>query len=161
MLAITITRQESYDPLFVIEQATRQAIAQALAADYALDFHYEKDSTFQGDCVYLVISATDAPSIAPVLERLKSLGYSGPHRRVAGRRRPAASDRTPLRGVRRPGVHSPRQRGFRSTSATTSRSCETANHKKGLYKTLLPEGFPDKGTIVLGELDWTVSVIHR
>ena len=51
MLSVTLTRTESYDPLYVIEQATRQAVAQQIAREHsdpknpeALAFHYEKDA---------------------------------------------------------------------------------------------------------------------
>ncbi len=82
MFAVTITRTESFDPLYVIEQATRQAVAQQIAREHAdphdpeaLTFCYEKDANSEGDYVDLVISGTDETRVGLVLRRLRAHGY--------------------------------------------------------------------------------------
>ena len=59
MLSITLTRNESFDPLSVIEQATRQAVAQQIAREHtdpdnpqALTFRYEKAGVGTGSQRY-------------------------------------------------------------------------------------------------------------
>ncbi len=165
MLSITLTRTESYDPLYVIEQATRQAVAQQIAREHAdpknpdaLTFHYEKDANSEGDYVDLVISGTEQHRISLVLKRLRAHGYElecewasdedPPHcieivSSISGDGALPARAREVLEAM---GYHVPLMRDRTSD---------------GLYLTLVPETFPPKRDVTVGDSDWTVSVIHR
>ncbi len=165
MLTITLTRTESYDPLCVIEQATRQAVAQQIAREHAdphdpeaLAFRYEKDSNSEGDYVDLVISGTDESRIGLVLRRLRAHGYDDltvdwladddpPHlvsvlSSGAGLSTPPSRAREVLEAL---GLHVPLVPGA----------------EDGSYKTLVPEFFPDTRTVAVADSEWTVSVLHH
>ncbi len=167
MLTITLTRTESYDPLYVIEQATRQAVAQQIVREHsdpkdpeALAFRYEKDSNSEGDYVDLVISGTDEGRVGLVLRRLRAHGYED----LACE---WASDEDPPHLIEI----------FSSASgdgALPSRAREVLDAlgyhgvpllrdpaADGRYMTLIPATFPGKRGVTLGDSDWTVRVIHR
>ncbi|MGF1473165.1 MAG: hypothetical protein ACFB50_15685 [Rubrobacteraceae bacterium] len=167
MLAITVTRQESFSPLVVIQDAAKQAVSEQVAREQAdpsdseaLKWHYEKDANSAGDYVDLVISGTDEHRIGLVLRRLRSHGYDDltvdwisdedpPHllqilSADSGAPAPPARAREV---VERLGYHVPLLRDGKP--------------EEGLYKTLIPPTFPREETIVLGDSEWTVSVIYR
>lgn len=167
MLSITLTRTESYDPLYVIEQATRQAVAQQIAREHAdpknpeaLTFHYEKDANSEGDYVDLVISGTEEQRISLVLKRLRAHGYDlecewasseaedPPHcveivSKASGDGALPARAREVMEAM---GYHVPLVRDRTSD---------------GCYLTLIPEPFPARRDVTLGDSEWTVSVIYR
>ena len=165
MLSITLTRTESYDPLYVIEQATRQAVAQQIAREHAdpadpgaLTYRYEKDANSEGDYVDLVISGTDERRMGLVLKHLRGHGYElecewasdedPPHcveivSKAAGEGALPARAREVLETM---GYHVPLLRD------------PTAD---GCYLTLVPETFPVRREVTLGDSDWTVSVVYR
>ncbi len=166
MLTITLTRTESYDPLYVIEQATRQAVAQQIVREHsdpkdpeALAFRYEKDSNSEGDYVDLVISGTDESRVGLVLKRLRAHGYDNlacewtsdedpPHlievvSKASGKGACPSRAREVLDAI---GYHVPLLRDQTSD---------------GCYMTLIPPTFPAKGDVCLGNSDWTVRVIYR
>ncbi len=166
MLTITLTRTESYDPLYVIEQATRQAVAQQIAREHsdpgnpdALTYHYEKDANLEGDYVDLVISGTDEHRVSLVLKRLRGHGYDDlacewaadedpPHlievvSKASGEGALPARAREVLEAM---GYNVPLVRDQTSD---------------GGYLTLVPETFPARRDVSLGDSDWTVSVIYR
>jgi hypothetical protein len=164
-LRITVTRRESYDPLSVIEQATRQAVAQQIAREHAdphdreaLTFRYQKDANSEGDYVDLVISGTDETRVGLVLRRLRAHGYDDltvewladedpPHlvtvfSSEAGLPAPPSRAREVLEAF---GLHVPL----------------VPDTEDGVYKTLVPEFFPDARSVALGDSEWTVSVLRR
>ena len=165
MLSITLTRTESYDPLYVIEQATRQAVAQQIAREHAdpnnqdaLAFRYEKDANSEGDYVDLVIFGTDEHRVSLVLKRLRAHGYDSvcewaadedpPHcieivSTASGEGALPARARDALEAM---GYHVPLLRD------------RTGD---GLYLTLVPETVPARQEVTLGDSDWTVSVVYR
>ncbi len=166
MLSITLTRTESFDPLYVIEQATRQAVAEQIAREHAdpadpdaLAFRYEKDSNSEGDYVDLVISGTDERRIGLVLKRLRAHGYElecewtsdedPPHcvevvSKASGEGALPARAREVLDAMGYPHVPLLRDR--------------TAD---GYYLTLIPETFPARQEVTLGDSDWIVRVVYR
>lgn len=160
MLAITVTRQQHYDPLLTIEAATKQAIAQQTAREHGLEFTYEKDSNSEGDYVDLVISGTDEHRMSLVLRRLRAHGYE--NLTVDW-----LSDEDPPHLVEILSAES-------GVPAHPARAREVVEHlgyhvpllrdgkpEEGLYKTLIPPTFPSKDLVVLGDSEWTVSVIYR
>jgi hypothetical protein len=166
VLSITVTRRESYDPLSVIEQATRQAVAQQIAREHAdpedpeaLAWRYEKDSNSEGDYVDLVISSTDEHRLSLVLKRLRAHGYDD----LACE---WASDEDPPHLIEVVSKAS-------GDGAFPSRAREVldamGHHvplvrdrtSDGCYLTLIPATFPARREVSLGDSDWTVSVIHR
>lgn len=166
MLSITVTRRESYDPLSVIEQATRQAVAQQIAREHAdpedpeaLAWRYEKDSNSEGDHVDLVITGTDGTRVGLVLRRLRAHGYDDlivewsadedpPHliEVVSSNSGGGALPSRAREVLEAMGYHVPLLRERTSD---------------GRYMTLIPPTFPAKWEISLGDSDWTVRVIYR
>ncbi|QIN81079.1 hypothetical protein GBA65_21825 (plasmid) [Rubrobacter marinus] len=165
MLTITVTRTESYDPLYVIEQATRQAVAQQIAREHAdphdpeaLAFRYGKDANSEGDYVDLVISGTDETRVGLVLRRLRAHGYDDltvewlaeedpPHlisvvSSEAGFPAPPARAREVLEAL---GLHVPL----------------VPDAGEGSYKTLLPDFFPITRSVTVADSEWIVSVLRR
>lgn len=165
MLSVTLTRTESYDPLYVIEQATRQAVAQQIAREHAdpadpdaLAFRYEKDSNSEGDYVDLVISGTDERRMSLVLKRLRGHGYDLECE--------WASDEDPPHCIEIVSSNS----GSGALPARAREVLEAMGHhvplmrdrtSDGCYLTLIPETFPARRDVTLGDSDWTVSVIYR
>lgn len=165
MLSITLTRTESFDPLYVIVQATRQAVAEQIAREYsdpgdpqALAFRYEKDANSEGDYVDLVISGTDEHRISLVLKRLRAHGYElecewaadedPPHcvEIVSKNARDGALPARAREVLEAMGHHVPLVRD---------------QFYDGRYLTLIPETFPAKRDVTLGDSDWIVSVVYR
>ena len=165
MLSITLTRTESYDPLYVIEQATRQAVAQQIAREHsdpknpeALAFHYEKDANSEGDYVDLVISGTDEHRVSLVLKRLRAHGYE----LECG----WASDEDPPHLIEVVSTAS-------SEGALPARAREVLEamgyyvpllrdrEGDGWYLTLIPATFPARREVTLGDSEWVVSVVYR
>lgn len=165
MLSITLTRTESYDPLYVIEQATRQAVAQQIAREHsdpknpeALTFRYEKDANSEGDYVDLVISGTEERRISLVLKRLRAHGYDlecewasdeDPPHCVEIVSKATGDGALPARArevTEAMGYHIPLMRDRRAD---------------GLYLTLIPETFPARREVTLGDSEWDVSVVYR
>ena len=165
MLSITLTRTESYDPLFVIEQATRQAVAQQIAREHAdpkdrkaLTYRYEKDANSEGDYVDLVISGTDEHRVSLVLKRLRAHGYDlecewaadddPPHliEVVSAASHDGALPARAREALEAMGYHVPLVRD------------RTGD---GLYLTLIPATFPARRRVTLGDSEWTVSVVYR
>lgn len=166
MLSITLTRTESYDPLYVIEQATRQPVAQQIAREHidpqnphALAFRYEKDSNSEGDYVDLVISGTDERRVGLVLKHLRGHGYED----LACE---WASDEDPPHLIEIVSSNS-------AEGALPARAREVLDAMgyhvpllpdrtgDGSYLTLIPETFPARREVTLGDSDWIVSVISR
>jgi hypothetical protein len=166
VLSITLTRTESYDPLYVIEQATRQAVAQQIAREHAdphdpdaLAFRYQKDSNSEGDYVDLVISGTDERRVSLVLKRLRGHGYED----LAC---DWASDEDPPHLIEIVSSNS-------AEGALPARAREVLDAMgyyvpllrdrtgDGFYLTLIPETFPARREVSLGDSAWTVSVIYR
>ena len=167
MLSITLTRTESYDPLYVIEQATRQAVAEQIAREHAdpanpesLSYRYEKDANSEGDYVDLVISGTDERRISLVLKRLRAHGYDlecewasseaeDPPHLIEIVSKTTGDGALPARArevLEEMGYHVP---------LTRERATE------GLYLTLIPATFPARREVTLGDSEWHVSVIYR
>ena len=167
MFAITVTRQESFNPLVVITEATKQAVSEQVAREHAnptypeaLNWHYEKDANSAGDYVDLVISGTDEHRIGFVLRRLRSHGYDDliidwisdedpPHLvqiLSGGSGTPARPSRA-REVVESLGYHVPLLRDGKP--------------EEGLYKTLIPPTFPSRKTVVLRDSEWIVSVLYR
>ncbi len=165
MLTITLTRTESFDPLYVIEQATHQAVAQQIAREHAdphdpkaLTFCYQKDANSEGDYVDLVISGTDETRVGLVLRRLRAHGYDDlnvewladedpPHlisvvSSEAGLPAPPSRAREVLETL---GLHVPL----------------VPDAEQGSYKTLLPEFFPYTKSVTVADSEWTISVLRR
>ena len=168
MLSITLTRTESYDPLYVIEQATRQAVAQQIAREHAdpknpeaLTFHYEKDANSEGDYVDLVISGTEEQRISLVLKRLRAHGYDLECEWASSE----AED--PPHCVEIVSSNS----GDGALPARAREALEAMGYHHvpllrdpttdGCYLTAIPETFPNRQEVTLGDSDWTVSVVYR
>lgn len=165
MLTITLTRTESYDPLYVIEQATRQAVAQQIAREHsaphdpeALAFRYRKDANSEGDYIDLVISGTDETRVGLVLRRLRAHGYGDLSIEWL-----ADEDPPHLISVlsSEAGIPAPPARAHEVLEALGLHVCLVPDAEDGSYKTLLPEFFPYKRTVALGDSEWTVSVLRR
>lgn len=166
MLSITVTRRESYDPLSVIEQATRQAVAQQIAREHAdpedpeaLAWRYEKDSNSEGDHVDLVITGTDGTRVGLVLRRLRAHGYDDlivewsadedpPHliEVVSSNSGGGALPSRAREVLEAMGYDVPLRRDPASD---------------GRYMTLIPPTFPAMWEVSLGDSDWTVRVIYH
>lgn len=168
MLCITVTRQESYDPLSVIEQATRQAVAQQIVHEHAqptdpeaLACRYEKDSNSAGDYVDLVITGTDETRVGLVLRRLRAHGYDDlsvewladedpPHliEVVSARTGMPPSASRAREALEELGLHVP--------------LVPAGGSHDGFYKTSIPATFPARSTVKLADSSgWIVRVIHR
>jgi hypothetical protein len=171
MLAITVTRQESLDPLSVIEQATRQAVAEQIAREHAhptdgqaLSFRYERDANSAGDYVDLVIEGSDETRVGLVLRRLRAHGYDDlsvewlsdedpPHliqvyRSSDGAAAPASRAREALDELGHPDV-------------VLVRGARYGEPNEGFYGTVIPATFPPRSVAALPDSDWIVQVIHR
>lgn len=168
MLSTTVTRQESYDPLSIIEQATRQAVAEQIARERAhpgdpkaLAWRYERDSNSAGDYVDLVITGTDEMRMGLVLRRLRAHGYDDlcvewladedpPHlievvSATTGRPPSASRAREVLEEL---GFHVP--------------LVPVGGSHDGFYKTSIPAMFPASSTVkVADSSEWVVRIIHH
>jgi hypothetical protein len=165
MLTITLTRTESYDPLRVIEQATRQAVAQQIAREHAdphdpeaLTFRYQKDVNSEGDYVDLVISGTDETRVGLVLRRLRAHGYDDLTVEWL-----ADEDPPHLISVlsSEDGLPAPPSRAREVVEALGLHAPLVPGAEAGSYKTLVPEFFPDTRLFAVGDSEWRVSVLHR
>ena len=167
MFAITVTRQESFSPLSVIEAATRQAVSEQIAREQAdptdpeaLHWHYEKDVNSAGDYIDLVISGTDEHRLGLVLRRLRSHGYDDLTVDWSSDEDPphllqilSADSGAPARPAQAREVVE--HLGYHVPLLTDGKP------EEGLYRTLIPPTFPGRKTVTLGDSVWTISVIYR
>ena len=165
MLTITLTRTESYDPLCVREQATRQAVAQPIAREHsapndpeALTFRYRKDANSEGDYVDLVISGTDETRVGLVLRRLRGHGYDDLTVEWLADEDPPHLISVVSSEAGLPALPSRAREVLEALGLHVPLVPDAAD---GSYKTLLPEFFPDARTVATGDSEWTVSVLRR